>query len=152
MKKAKSDDSAGGGKKRRKSVDSEGANDGKIKPKRPPSGYLLFSQTFQPTFRMGNPDAKQTEIMTATGAAWKSLSEEDKKPFNEEAAAKKQEYEEECERLRKAGLLAEPPKAKRAKTEPKAPPRPCPPTLKPALVGSQGQEDPVPPGEPKVWE
>ena len=42
-----------------------------------------------------NPDVKITEISKMLAVKWKVIGDEEKKPFNEKAAADKQRYEEE---------------------------------------------------------
>jgi len=119
-KKAKGGGGEGNAKKRRKSTDTEDDdNAGKIKVKRPPTSYILFSQTFNPNFRKENPNSKLPDVSTACGAAWKALSEEDKKIFQDEALVFKSKYEEEVASLRASGTYLEPSqgKAKKAKTE-----------------------------------
>ncbi|GAQ86113.1 high mobility group [Klebsormidium nitens] len=64
-------------------------------PKKPPSSYMLFMNDFRPRFKEENPDVRGvTEGAKAGGARWKSMSEEEKKPYMEEAAKLKAAYAE----------------------------------------------------------
>ena len=81
--------------KKEKKVKKESASSDDEKPKRV-SGYILFSKALRDeateTIRSGTePDAKikSTEVMKELGRMWKALSDEDKFPWNEQAAAAK---------------------------------------------------------------
>jgi len=96
-------------------------------PKRPQSGYFLFTATRRAALSAAHPDKKITEIAKLLGAEWKALSEADKEPFMAQAvkskaahaakmeayagsaeqkafAAQLQQWEEECERRRQKAL------------------------------------------------
>jgi len=102
--------------KSRKKDDAEGGGDSEH-IKRPKSSFFIFVDDFRPTFKAENPDAKQTEIVKAASEKWKSMDDSEKKPFNDEAAKLKAEYD-----------LVKPPAAKKAKKgadgedKPKRPP------------------------------
>ncbi|CAK9191507.1 unnamed protein product [Sphagnum troendelagicum] len=63
-------------------------------PKRPPSAYLVFMETFRKTFKEENPDVKGvTASAKAGGEKWLQLSDEEKAPYISEAADRKAKYE-----------------------------------------------------------
>jgi len=63
-------------------------------PKRPPSAYLIFMETFRKTFKEENPDVKGiTASAKAGGEKWLQLSDEEKAPYISEAAKRKAKYE-----------------------------------------------------------
>ncbi|CAO3699883.1 hypothetical protein G6F70_007185 [Rhizopus microsporus] len=64
-------------------------------PKRALSAYMFFSQANREKVIKENPGAKFGEIGKILGARWKELSDEEKKPFVEQAEADKKRYEEE---------------------------------------------------------
>jgi len=55
------------------------------KDKRPLSGYFRFMNEFRPKFLAENPDLEKkfAKAGQAAGAAWRELSEEEKKPYND---------------------------------------------------------------------
>ncbi|KAJ8654232.1 hypothetical protein O0I10_010054 [Lichtheimia ornata] len=64
-------------------------------PKRGRSAYMFFSQEQRSTIKEENPDASFGDIGRLLGQKWKGLTDEEKKPYNDKAAADKQRYEEE---------------------------------------------------------
>ncbi|KAH0795505.1 Non-histone chromosomal protein 6 [Histomonas meleagridis] len=62
--------------------------------KRPRSGYLIFSIENRQKIIAENPgiEKKQKEIMKLIAGKWKSLTDEEKKPYQERAAAEKKEF------------------------------------------------------------
>jgi HMG (high mobility group) box len=74
---------ASGTKKRTK---EEGA------PTRGKSAYLFFCADKRPKVKDEYPDMKATEIMSELGRMWKELSDEEKEPYNEQAAEAKEKY------------------------------------------------------------
>merc|ERR1719433_2267534 len=68
-------------------------------PKRPPNGYFIFKDTKQGALVEGG--MKFTEAMSKCGELWRALSEAEKKPFEEQAAAAKKKYEVEVEKYHK---------------------------------------------------
>lgn len=64
-------------------------------PKRPPSAYFIFMETFRKEFKAANPDVKGvTASAKAGGERWLSMSEEEKAPYHADAAVRKAQYEE----------------------------------------------------------
>ncbi|EPS72658.1 hypothetical protein M569_02099 [Genlisea aurea] len=64
------------------------------KPKRPPSAFFVFLEEFRKTFKKENPDVKAVSAVgKAGGEKWKSMSENEKAPYEAKAAKKKSEYE-----------------------------------------------------------
>lgn len=64
-------------------------------PKRPPSAYFIFMETFRKEFKTANPDVKGvTAVAKAGGERWLSMSEEEKAPYHADAAVRKAQYEE----------------------------------------------------------
>jgi len=64
-------------------------------PKRPTSAYFYYAGDVRPGIREENPDMKITEVMSQIGAQWRELSDEDKKPYEEQAAQDRKRYEKE---------------------------------------------------------
>lgn len=60
--------------------------------KRPTSDYIFFSNEKRKSIQQANPQMKQTEIAKKLGALWKTLSDDDKKPYREMAAKDKERY------------------------------------------------------------
>ncbi|KAG0631236.1 hypothetical protein M758_1G237600 [Ceratodon purpureus] len=64
-------------------------------PKRPPSAYFIFMETFRKEFKAANPDVKGvTASAKAGGEKWISMSEEEKAPYVADAAVRKGQYEQ----------------------------------------------------------
>jgi len=61
-------------------------------PKKPQTGYFLFTATRRPELSKAHPDKKITELAKLMGAEWKALSEADKQPFLAKAAEAKAAY------------------------------------------------------------
>merc|ERR1711972_1029322 len=68
-------------------------------PKRPPNGYFIFKDTKQGALVEGG--MKFTEAMSKCGELWRALSEAEKKPFEDKAAAAKKKYEADVEKYHK---------------------------------------------------
>ncbi|KAK3189216.1 hypothetical protein Dsin_028777 [Dipteronia sinensis] len=63
------------------------------KPKRPPTAFFIFMDDFRKEFKAANPDSKGvTEVTKQGGERWKSLTDEEKKPYVDKAAELKAEY------------------------------------------------------------
>lgn len=79
---------------------SEPAQQGstKRKRKRPPvvprpkGAFIFYSMQFRAAYKKTHPDSNLTEMTKAAGAAWKALSDEEKKPFVEMATQDKERY------------------------------------------------------------
>merc|ERR1719433_2200127 len=68
-------------------------------PKRPPNGYFIFKDPKQGALVEGG--MKFTEAMSKCGELWRALSEAEKKPFEDKAAAAKKKYEADVEKYHK---------------------------------------------------
>jgi len=62
-------------------------------PKRPPSAYLIYGQKIRDQIKVEFPDLKSSEIMQKIGERWQKLTEDEKKPYNDDAATGKARYE-----------------------------------------------------------
>jgi len=62
-------------------------------PKRPLSSYMIFSQENREKIMTENPGIKFTEVAKKAGEMWKSITAEEKKPYEEKAVAAKAKYE-----------------------------------------------------------
>ncbi|XVE49689.1 hypothetical protein DITRI_Ditri01bG0101400 [Diplodiscus trichospermus] len=72
-------------------------------PKRPPTAFFLFMDDFRKLYKEANPDAKGvTGVAKEGGEKWKSMSEEEKKPYVDKAAELKAEYEKALEEAKNA--------------------------------------------------
>ncbi|KAJ0966867.1 hypothetical protein J5N97_023784 [Dioscorea zingiberensis] len=62
-------------------------------PKRPPTAFFLFMDDFRKEFKAANPDSKSVSVVAKEGGEkWKSMSDEEKKPYVDKAAELKAEY------------------------------------------------------------
>jgi len=66
-------------------------------PKRPLTSYFLYAKDVRAATKEENPDMAITEIAKEISKKWKLLTEEEKKPFNDEAAALKEKYKKDVE-------------------------------------------------------
>ena len=83
-------------------------------PKKPQSGYFMFSNEKREEFKAANPDAKVTDMAKLLGEAWGKLSDEEKAPYEAKAKEDKERYERECE---EAGIVKEPSAGEKRKAE-----------------------------------
>ncbi|KAG0472904.1 hypothetical protein HPP92_014761 [Vanilla planifolia] len=64
------------------------------KRKRPPSAFFLFMDDFRKEFKEANPDNKNVALVAKEGGArWKSMNEEERKPYHDKANELKDMYE-----------------------------------------------------------
>eukprot|EP00056_Hartaetosiga_gracilis_P011540 m.175620 g.175620 ORF g.175620 m.175620 type:complete len:228 (+) comp13518_c3_seq13:714-1397(+) len=66
-------------------------------PKKPRSAYFIFAGDRREDIKSQNPDMRVAEIAKKTGAEWRNLSDDQKKPYFDKAAILKQEYNEAVE-------------------------------------------------------
>ncbi|OMO98224.1 hypothetical protein CCACVL1_04291 [Corchorus capsularis] len=72
-------------------------------PKRPQTAFFLFMDDFRKAFKEANPDAKGvTQVTKEGGEKWKSMSDEEKKPYIDKAAELKAEYAKSLEEANNA--------------------------------------------------
>ncbi|KAK4373443.1 hypothetical protein RND71_008827 [Anisodus tanguticus] len=63
-------------------------------PKRPASAFFVFMDDFRQTFKAANPDCKSVSTVAKEGGEkWKSMTDEEKKPYQDKAAELKAAYE-----------------------------------------------------------
>ncbi|CAN1325378.1 High mobility group B protein 7 [Linum perenne] len=63
------------------------------KPKRPLTAYFIFMADFRKEYKEANPDCKEPKkVAKDAGEKWKSMSEEEKKPYIEKAAQLKADF------------------------------------------------------------
>jgi len=74
-------------------------------PKRPTSAYFYFAGDVRPGIREENPDMKVTQVMCLIAEKWRELEEEDKKPFEEQAAKDRKRYEKEMKQYNETGAF-----------------------------------------------
>ncbi|KAL8532143.1 hypothetical protein ACS0TY_008671 [Phlomoides rotata] len=64
------------------------------KPKRPASAFFVFMEDFRKTYKEKHPNNKSVSAVgKAGGEKWKSLSEEEKAPYQAKSEKRKVEYE-----------------------------------------------------------
>lgn len=64
------------------------------KPKRPPSAFFVFMEGFRKQYKESHPKNKSVAVVgKAGGDKWKSMSDAEKAPFQEQAEKRKKEYE-----------------------------------------------------------
>lgn len=64
-------------------------------PKKSLTAFLYFVQKSQKDFKAANPNLVHKEVIAKMGEAWHTMSEKDKKQFNDLAATDKARYEKE---------------------------------------------------------
>ena len=72
-------------------------------PKGASSAYMHFAKAKRAQIKDENPEATFGGIGKLIGEAWKEASEEEKKRYEEEAAADKERYDKEMEAYKKKG-------------------------------------------------
>jgi len=83
----------GSAKKTKKAEPKKKTKDADM-PKRPPSAYFIFMETFRKQFKEENPDVKGvTASAKAGGERWLQLTEEEKAPYIAEVIVRKAQYE-----------------------------------------------------------
>uniref|UniRef100_M1CDE7 DNA-binding protein MNB1B n=1 Tax=Solanum tuberosum TaxID=4113 RepID=M1CDE7_SOLTU len=85
-------------KSREKSTEPKAKREKKPKnpnaPKRPPTAFFVFMDDFRQEFKAANPDCKSVSTVAKEGGEkWKSMTDEEKKPYQEKAAELKAAYE-----------------------------------------------------------
>ena len=63
------------------------------KPKRSKNAFMIFSAARRTEIKEANPDMKSTDISKELGMLWKAMSDDDKKPFEQQAATEKDAYD-----------------------------------------------------------
>jgi len=71
-------------------------------PKRAQTGYMLFAAAERPKISLENDGKKVTEIMALVAKAWKELSEDEKKPYNDKAKKIADKHAKEMEKYKKS--------------------------------------------------
>ena len=71
-------------------------------PKRPLSGYMIFSNEQRPQIVAKNKDLKITEVSKKIGDAWAKLGDNGKKKYNEKAAKLKVAYDKELAKYKQS--------------------------------------------------
>jgi len=61
-------------------------------PKRARSAYIIYCTKHRAAMKEENPDAKPSEIMAKLGEQWKTLSDDEKVPYQGEASTDKERY------------------------------------------------------------
>jgi len=74
-------------------------------PKRPTSAYFYFAGDVRPGIREEQPDLKITQVMSLIGEKWREMEDEDKKPYEEQAAADRKRYEKEMKQYNETGAF-----------------------------------------------
>ncbi|KAI9486595.1 MAG: high mobility group box domain-containing protein [Benjaminiella poitrasii] len=69
-------------------------------PKRGLSAYMFFSQENRAKVKEENPEATFGQLGKLLGEKWKSMSDDEKKPYVEKAEKDKQRYENEKANLK----------------------------------------------------
>ncbi|BFZ10708.1 hypothetical protein BsWGS_13747 [Bradybaena similaris] len=85
------------------------------KPKRPPTAYFVFLADFR--IKNANKGIEHKEILKMAGEEWRSLSNEDKKPFEKKALEESKKYESAMTEYRRTGGAPSGPVAKKARVE-----------------------------------
>merc|ERR1712065_102831 len=83
-----------GGKKKKKKKDPNA-------PKGPVTAFLLFNKEVRASVKEENPEATFAEIGKKIGEKWKSLTDSEKKPFQDKADVAKAKYQRELAEYKK---------------------------------------------------
>ncbi|KAK1326609.1 High mobility group B protein 7 [Acorus calamus] len=63
-------------------------------PKRPPTAFFLFMDDFRKEYKAAHPNSKGVAVVAKEGGEkWKSMTDEEKKPYIDKMAELKAEYE-----------------------------------------------------------
>ena len=81
--------------------------DGVQKPKKALTAYFCFMNTNRQQVKEENPGDKIGDIAKKLGAMWKSLGEEEKKPYQEMSAKDKERHQKEMEEFQKTKVVEE---------------------------------------------
>lgn len=76
-------------------------------PKRGLSAYMFFANDNREKVREENPGISFGQVGKMLGEKWKSLSDSERRPYEEKAAADKKRYEEEKEKYNQAAEAEE---------------------------------------------
>jgi len=76
-------------------------------PKKPQTAYFLFTAAIRPQTKKDNPELKVTELSKIFGQKWKSLGEEDKKQWLDQAQKLKEQYKVTVAEYEKSELYRE---------------------------------------------
>ncbi|KAK7343292.1 hypothetical protein VNO77_11930 [Canavalia gladiata] len=72
-------------------------------PKRPSTAFFLFLDDFRKSFKEANPGSKDVKrVGKEAGEKWKSMTDEDKKPYLDKSVELKAEYEKAMESYKAA--------------------------------------------------
>ena len=66
-----------------------------MKPKRPMSAFFFFANQNRIVLKKSNPEYGIKEVARGNSAAWKALSAEERKPYNEMVSKDRKRYEKE---------------------------------------------------------
>ncbi|KAG2662842.1 hypothetical protein I3760_16G001200 [Carya illinoinensis] len=67
-------------------------------PKRPPTAFFLFMDDFRKAYKEAHPDSKDVKVVAKEGGEkWRTLTEEEKKVYQDKASDLKTEYEQALE-------------------------------------------------------
>jgi len=75
-------------------------------PKKPLSGYFSWMQAEREKLKAEKPELKGPAAVKVLGERWAAMAEEEKQPYNDEAATAKAKYNEEMEAYRKTDSYA----------------------------------------------
>jgi len=76
-------------------------------PKRPQSSYFVYSNERRVELKRVNPEKKVTEISKMIAAEWNKKDEAGKKPYEEKAKEKKEQYEKDLKEYKKTDHYTE---------------------------------------------
>ncbi|KAL9655151.1 hypothetical protein ABK040_008927 [Willaertia magna] len=77
------------------------------RPKRPMTSYIFFCQEKREIIKQQHPEMKAVDLMKETAMLWKSLSDEEKLPYQEQAEVMKQKYKVELQEFEKRKIEEE---------------------------------------------
>ncbi|XP_010546256.1 PREDICTED: high mobility group B protein 7 [Tarenaya hassleriana] len=83
--------------KRLRKLKDEKKSSASNKPKRPLTAFFLFLDDFRKTFKEENPGSSVKDVAKQGGEKWKSMTDEEKKPYTDKAAELKAVYNKSLE-------------------------------------------------------
>ena len=88
-------------------------------PKKPRSGYIIFTMEKRPEVVKENPGMKVTQIMKHLGSLWRELDDGEKSKYGKMAETEKAQYQDKVDAFVAAGgdLKAKPKKASKSTKE-----------------------------------
>ncbi|KAM3144500.1 hypothetical protein pb186bvf_003369 [Paramecium bursaria] len=86
-------------------------------PKKYLSGYMIFTQSYRQKILAQRPDLKITDIAKLAGQRWSQMTDEQKRPWQEQSDIDRERYETEMHEFRQKNNIEEPRKRSKSKVQ-----------------------------------